>query len=394
MTNLEAHPGETVAEPDVRCPRQLQVFAPRTVPLGGIRAIPVRRTLPHRRLPTIGAWCFLDQFDGGDGAAAMTVLPHPHTGLQTVTWPVAGRIRHRDSLGSDVHVNPGELNLMTAGRGVSHSEFSEAGSPLAGVQLWLASPSGPDSGPPDFEQVTELPAVSGAGYRFEVFIGELAGARSPARVFSPLVGADGVIEPGASVRLAVERGWEHGLLVFAGGIEPAEPVDEYVPDRSPSGRVAGGGGAQSSAGTRGGDGVGGGAVGAGVDEGAGADALRGRIGAGNLVYFGGDRDHLEFTAGDEGARVILIGGEPFEEPVVMFWNFVGRSHDDVARASADWAADWDGGAAGPDAAPGSTGAPAGDPARRPRRFGTVPGHGGDHIPGPELPAVTLRPRRR
>ena len=367
MTNPDAHPVETVSEPAPRCPRQLQVFAPRTVPLGGIRAIPVRRTLPHRSLPTIGAWCFLDHFDGGGpDADPMTVLPHPHTGLQTVTWPITGRIRHRDSLGTDVHVDPGELNLMTAGRGVSHSEFSEPGSRLAGVQLWLASPTGPDAGPPGFEQITDLPVVAGEGYRFELFIGELAGRRSPARVFTPLVGADGVIEPGATVRLPVEPGWEHGALVFDGEITLAEDVAEYFPDRSPSGREAAAHQTARAAGE------------------TDVPERRGRIRPGHLVYFGGDREHVEFTAGDEGARVVLIGGAPFDEPVVMFWNFVGKSHEDIARASADWAADWAG-----DGDDDGRGAAPAEP-----RFGRVEGHGSDHIPGPPLPPVRLRPRRR
>src|SRR5699024_1722085 len=159
-----------------------------------------------------------------------------------------------------------------------------------------ASPTGPDAGPPVVEQITDLPVVAGEGYRFELFTGELAGRRSPARVFTPLVGADGVIEPGATVRLPVEPGWEHGVLVFDGEITLAEDVAEYFPDRSPSGREAAAHQTARAAGE------------------TDVPERRGRIRPGHLVYFGGDREHVEFTAGDEGARVVLIGGAPFDEP--------------------------------------------------------------------------------
>ena len=125
MTNLEVTPEQEIcppAAPEESSGPCLQLWPEREVPLGGVRAMNVRRTLPQRGLPTIGAWCFLDSF--GPDRTAMSVLPHPHIGLQTVTWPLAGNIRHRDSVGSDVVVRPGELNIMTAGRGVSHSEFA------------------------------------------------------------------------------------------------------------------------------------------------------------------------------------------------------------------------------------------------------------------------------
>ena len=123
-----------------------RLIEPREVPLGGIRALNVWRTLPHRDLPTVGAWCFVDHF--GPTEETMTVLPHPHTGLQTVTWPLSGEVRHRDNLGSDVVLRPGELNLMTAGDGVAHSEFSVGGPGIMhGIQLWVALPDGPRTGP-------------------------------------------------------------------------------------------------------------------------------------------------------------------------------------------------------------------------------------------------------
>lgn len=349
MTNLEARPSEHACSATQASGPELKVIHPRTVPLGGVRAMPVQRTLPHRELSLIGAWCFLDQFTSEAGAG-MRVLPHPHTGLQTVTWPVTGEIRHRDSLGNDIVVRPGELNLMTAGRGVSHSEFSRGAELLSGVQLWLALPPGPDTGASAFEQLTELPVLSGPGWEFTVFIGELDGACSPAKVHTPLVGADGEIASGTEVSLALNSDWEHGIAVFDGEVHLHEEVDEVFPDRAV---------AQAPP----------------APEGSGADspATDGVLSGGHLAYVGRGREELVFTAGPRGARVILIGGEPFRHPVVMFWNFIGRSHDDVAGAAEAWEQDWRGG--------GNA------------RFGTVAGHGTDHFPGPALPPVRLRPRR-
>lgn len=147
---------------------------PRDVPLGGVRGLRVWRTLPSRRLPTIGAWCFVDHFGPSD--EAMAVLPHPHTGLQTVTWLMDGELRHRDSLGNDVVLKPGELNLMTSGDGVSHSEFS-VGEPdgMHGVQLWVALPDHRRLGPAGFEHHPDLPRVEGEGWSGVILVGEFAG---------------------------------------------------------------------------------------------------------------------------------------------------------------------------------------------------------------------------
>ena len=341
MTNLDADPREHAGGAADCSGPEFKVIQPRTVPLGGIRAMPVRRTLPHRELSLIGAWCFLDQFTS-DGGAAMTVLPHPHTALQTVTWPVTGEIHHRDSLGNDIHVRPGELNLMTAGRGVSHSEFSREGAPLTGVQLWLALPDGPDTGQAQFEQITDLPELTGKGWALTVFIGELGGARSPAATYSPLVGADGRIDPGVEVTLPLNPEWEHGVLVFDGEIHTHEEVQEYYTDPAAANDTD--------------------------------DAVSdGALSEGHLAYVGLGRSEITFTAGPQGARIILIGGEPFTEPVVMFWNFIGRTHEEIAEAAAAWARDWNGGGN--------------------ERYGKVPGHGDEYIPGPDLPPVRLRPRR-
>src|SRR5690625_2963034 len=131
MTNLELAPKETEIGQDSPCREKLEVVSAREVPLGGVRAMTVRRTIPHRARSMVGAWCFADHYGPDDVTigSGMQVAPHPHTALQTVTWLFAGEIEHRDSLGTVQRVRPGELNLMTAGHGISHSEGSPADRP-------------------------------------------------------------------------------------------------------------------------------------------------------------------------------------------------------------------------------------------------------------------------
>ncbi|ROQ04372.1 hypothetical protein EDF54_2578 [Rathayibacter sp. PhB93] len=334
MSDLEKHPEEhpvpsarstAVEAPAVEAPA-VEILEARLVPLGGPRAIEVRRTLPQRSRSTIGAWCFADHYGPvhlGE-EAGMDVPPHPHTGLQTVSWLFEGEIDHRDSVGSHQLVRPGELNLMTAGRGISHSEVSTGAEPvLHGVQLWVALPEEARLGEPFFEHHrgvrVELPGATA-----QVFVGELLGASVPASVFTPLVAAQLDLEPGARVEIPLEAAWEHGVLVDAGPLE--------------------------------------------VD---GVDVPRSDLG-----YLAPGRDVLVLTAGDEGARVVLIGGEPFPDQLVMWWNFVGRSHDDVAAARERWQSD----------------VIAGGDADGP--FGTVADYPGRALPAPTLPTVRLKPRRR
>ena len=204
MTNLEVLPREEVCPPAHEVPGAgpcLQLWPAREVPLGGVRAMKVSRTLPQRGLPTVGAWCFLDSF--GPERVAMSVLPHPHTGLQTVTWPLLGTIRHRDSVGSDVLVRPGELNIMTAGRGVSHSEFAVLPdrSPRERVSLpgscrcsagcssgWRSrSANGTGRRPLNS---TATCRGSREGFAATVMVGSFAGGTSPATMYTPIVGVD------------------------------------------------------------------------------------------------------------------------------------------------------------------------------------------------------------
>ena len=279
----------------------------------------VRRTLPQRGLPLVGAWCFLDEF--GPQNVDMRVLPHPHTGLQTVTWPVAGEILHRDSVGSEVVVRPGQLNLMTAGRGVSHSEFSLGSAPLLhAAQLWVALPDGVAEGAAGFEQVSDLPVWSTTGDpRDGLRRVELDGHASPARVHTPLLGAEVTIDAGRLGRGAARA------RVRARGPRPGRRGRR----RRHAART----------------------------ERAALPRRRARRPC--------------RCASREGARILLLGGAPFEHDLVMWWNFVGRDHADIAQARADWES--------PD---------------RADRFGIVHGHGDQRIPAPELPNIRLQPRRR
>jgi hypothetical protein len=310
MSNLEVRPAETPCRSSLTEGPVLREFPAREVPLGGIRAMRVARALPQRALPTVGAWCFLDQF--GPLATDMRVLPHPHIGLQTVTWPLVGRIRHRDSIGSDVEIRPGQLNLMTSGGGIAHSEFSLGDRPLLhGLQLWVALPQDAAGIEPAFEQHTELPRFTADGVDATVLLGALGEVTSPARVHTPLVGADLALH--GSARIPLRPDFEYALLVISGVVEVADTA----------------------------------------------------MAPGALWYLGTGRDELILSTSE--SRVFLLGGEPFSDDLVMWWNFVGRSHDEIVAARVDWEAE---------------------------RFGTVAGHGGERIPAPELPNVRLTPRRR
>ncbi|HEU4812397.1 MAG TPA: pirin family protein [Nocardioides sp.] len=284
MSNLEDRPDEVTCE--AAPAGSVEVMVPREVPLGGLRAMLVRRTLPQRERSLIGAWCFVDHYGPDDVAdsGGMSVAPHPHTGLQTVSWLFTGEIEHRDSAGNHAMVRPGEVNLMTAGRGISHSEVSTAGTrTLHGAQLWVALPDRDRHADPGFAHHAPTP-VTGDGWEARVFLGSLLGDTSPVPTYTPLLGAELRLEPGTTLRLDVDPSFEHGVLVDAGvlavaGVETKQHELAYVPP--------------------------------GVDR-------------------------LELTAYDEPVRVLLLGGEPFSESIVMWWNFVGRTHEEIVAFRAEW----------------------------------------------------------
>ncbi|MGO3147061.1 MAG: bifunctional pirin family protein/GNAT family N-acetyltransferase [Leucobacter sp.] len=295
MSNLEHDPTETICAEPEDTHVSIEVLEPREVPLGGLRAMTVRRTLPQRARSLIGAWCFLDHYGPNDVAVSgpMDVAAHPHTGLQTASWVFSGTIEHRDSAGNHAIVRPGELNLMTAGSGISHSERTTPDTKvLHGVQLWIALPDRTRHTVKRFNHYAP-PTVTGEGYRAQVFLGTLLGNTSPVEADTPLVGAEVTLEPGAVLRLAVDPTHEHGVLVDQGDV-----------------MFARGSGATDS-------------------PGVGLPTAR-------LGFSPTGTDTLMIHAGGEGARIMLIGGEPLGEQLVMWWNFVGRSHEEIIAAREAW----------------------------------------------------------
>ena len=292
-----------------------EVYAGKDVQLG--EATLVRRVLPNLGRRLVGPWCFVDHYGPEDIAAApgMQVPPHPHIGLQTVSWLLAGAVHHHDSLGSDAVVRPGELGLMTSGAGIAHAEYSPVPHPhlLHGVQLWVALPDSARGTAPTWEHHAQLPVLTERGGSATLILGELAGTASPGTTFSPAVGAELAIAADAALTVPLERGFEHALLVLAGAAE--------------------------AAGTR--------------------------LAPGSMLYLGCGRADLRVTAVDGPARVLLVGGAPFEERIVMWWNFVARDNDEIVAARAAW--------------------------NERTGFADVPGFDGYRLTAPALPPGRLRP---
>jgi quercetin 2,3-dioxygenase len=287
------------------------------VPLG--RYTTVRRLLPDRQRRMVGAWCFADHFGPVDvsGQAGMQLPPHPHTGLQTVTWLVDGEILHRDSLGSEQTIVPGQLNLMTSGHGIAHSEQSPQKHPpgMHGLQLWVALPDTARHGAARFEHYGSLPVSHHDGAIVTVVVGEFGPVRSPAVVHTPLVGLEVLLPQRGGYQLPMNREFEYGVLVLSGAVNLADVA----------------------------------------------------VSAGSLLYLSQGRSEITITA-DGQARLFVLGGEPFDEPLVMWWNFVGRTHEEIVQARDDWMAG--------------------------RRFGTVPDSEHDPLPAPAMPTVRLKARDR
>ena len=276
----------------------------------------VRRLLPQRVRRTVGAWCFADHYGPDDvsHSAGMQVGPHPHTGLQTVSWLLEGEIVHRDSIGSLQRVGPGELSLMTSGEGIAHSEESprsDRPSVLSGVQLWVALPESARHGAAVYEHHTDLPVVEHGALRVTVVLGEHGGVRSPGTTFSPLVGLD--LHVDGDGLLPLEEAFEHAAFVLSGSaVVDGEPLE-----------------------------------------------------VGTLLEL--DPGRTDVAVSGEDARVMLLGGEPLGEPLLLWWNFVCRSAEEVVQAREDWEA----GRA---------------------RFGQVVGYDGPRVPAPPLAEARLIPR--
>jgi redox-sensitive bicupin YhaK (pirin superfamily) len=288
---------------------------PRLVTLTVRSGISIRRTLPHREVKTIGAWCFVDHYGPTNQVQAMSVGAHPHTGLQTASWLFSGEIEHRDSLAHIQKINPGELNLMTAGVGIAHSELSLNNSvDLHGVQLWIALPNKDRNIAPEFAHYANLPVFDHDGATIRVFVGEILGHRSPAKVFSELVGAEINIESDVIFSLPLQNSFEYGFLVDSGDVLiNGTPVPE-----------------------------------------------------GSMRYLPTSIDSVSIETKSP-TRILLLGGIPFREEIIMWWNFIGRTHEEIIEMRHDWQE-------------GSA------------RFPRFVDASGERIPAPAMPNIRLTPR--
>jgi redox-sensitive bicupin YhaK (pirin superfamily) len=257
----------------------------------------------------VGPWCFLDRYGPIQFTAdiPMLVAPHPHIGIQTVSWLLDGEVLHKDSLGSEVLIHAGQLNLMTSGFGIAHSEETPKRNSgrLNGVQLWVALPDPSRNTSPQFDHYASLPELELGGASATLIAGTLSGEVSPARTFSPMVGADIAFHDSANIVLPLNRAYEHALYVFQGEV--------FVKGQ--------------------------------------------RLDTDTLHYIGPGPEELAISGSRE-ARLLLIGGQPFGEPILMWWNFVARSAEEIAQAREDWA--------------------------QHRRFGEVRAYNGPRLSAPDL----------
>lgn len=278
----------------------------------------VRRALPQRDRRMVGAWCFLDHlgpldFEAGHG---LRVGPHPHIGLQTFTWMIEGQVVHRDSLGNEQTIRPGQVNLMSAGRGISHAEDSVEGrsGSLHAVQLWIALDEAHRHGAPSFRNYPELPVIERDGFRVTLLVGEDFDQRSPVEVFSPLIGMDIAAAGGARTQLSLDSSFEYALLPLVGSVEV--DGDAFTPEA--------------------------------------------------MAYLGTGLDSVELHS-EGAARFVLIGGAPFSEDLLLWWNFVARTPEEIRAATDDWNAG--------------------------RRFGEVHGSPSRPLAAPDVSKLRLRQSR-
>jgi redox-sensitive bicupin YhaK (pirin superfamily) len=269
----------------------------------------VTRVLPVKGRRLIGPWCFLDRFGPVtfSNPAPMDIGAHPHIGLQTVTWLLDGELVHYDSLGSESLLTPGGVNVMTSGSGVAHAERTPSTNSgrMNGVQLWVALPERERQMAASFQHVARVPTEEQAGGIVQLFAGTLSGAQSPTAYYSDIFGGDLRIHPHSTCECLLQAAFEYGVIVLGGDC-----------------RFDG-------------------------------QALQERV----LYYLGANRSSASFAT-TAGARVLLIGGPPFPDPILMWWNFVARTPGEIAAARADWEAR--------------------------RRFGDVTGYSGPRLDAPSL----------
>jgi redox-sensitive bicupin YhaK (pirin superfamily) len=246
----------------------------------------VRRALPTRGRRTVGPWCFIDHMGPASFSPTKTfdIAPHPHLGLQTVTWLFDGVILHRDSLGSEQLIRPGQMNLMTSGEGIAHSEENPGvtSGQLHGVQLWVALPSSTRHGPSAFEHHGELPKFEMPNAEATVLVGTVGDTTSSARHDSEAAGVELKLKRGEHV-VPLQKDFEHAMVVTRG---------EVVVD----------------------------------------DTL---VTPGHLAYLGLGRDEIRLTTSEESVAM-LLGGVPFDETIMMWWNFVARTQEEISAAYESW----------------------------------------------------------
>lgn len=246
----------------------------------------IARALPTRGRRMIGAWCFLDhigpiQFPEGQG---MHVGAHPHTRLQTFTWMIEGEILHRDSLGSEQMIRPMQVNLMTAGHGISHTEDSvSAGAVLHAAQLWIALPDAVAEQAPSFAHYASVPRWQEQGCDWALMAGSYGAHQAPTELFSPLLGLEIVAAGETTVTLALEPSFEYGCCALSGGFQVLGQVFA-------------------------------------MDE---------------LAYMSPGVSTVTLRL-QPGTRLLVIGGEPFTDPVTMWWNFIGPDMASIRRYQAQW----------------------------------------------------------
>ena len=289
------------------------VIVPRARDLGGFE---VRRALPAPKRQMVGPFIFFDQMGPAEFVTGkgIDVRPHPHIGLATVTYLYKGKIHHRDSLGTDQWIEPGAVNWMVAGHGITHSERTDGDirarpHELFGIQTWVALPDAAEDNPAAFEHAPKasLPLLDGEGKQLRLILGTAYGETAPVRTFSQMFYADALLEAGASLPLPDDHE-DRGIYVLSGSITVSG-------DRFDSGQM--------------------------------------------MVFRPGDR--ISVRAGEEGARLMLLGGETMGGPRHIWWNFVASSKDRIDAAKEAWrAGDWAHG-----------------------RFSLPPGDDQEHIPLPE-----------
>ena len=302
--------------------KNLQRLPTRIADVGGI---PIHRAIPQRALRKVGAWCFLDHAGPAEPPPpGMQVGPHPHIGLQTFTWMIKGEVLHRDSLGNEQIIRPGQVNLMTAGRGIAHSEESQMAHVHA-AQLWIALPDSHRHIEPRFQHYPELPKSRVGDYDVTVLAGESLGLTAPAEVHTPLMAVDLLATSASPARASfpLRKDFEHAVMSMSGHVTVE---GEHLPEQE-------------------------------------------------LIYLPAGTESVNLECAPD-SRLLIIGGEPMDEAILLWWNFVARTTEEMKEAQTQWEAE---AASADDIING-----------QPRRFGKPVASALKSLHSPSLEGVSLR----